>query len=247
MKRDEKREMKLVETKAVESNRNQRESRKAMENSKAAPATRKHRPQVEKRKQDGRTSLSTSLTTSKTVDEDQKLKDELKKLREEAALLRKKNEEAEQELRKRRAEENRAKAAEKAKREKEKLEQKRQKIKGGKRVVREQSTPMRNTKMMEKTKKANSNLGPEDEELLKPSILTRGKTVRRPPPGFMSGQDSMIDNANLNGTSKSLNLYGEIGKGNYAFMGHNIHASDDVNNLGGSNSSQIAVTPRRIP
>ena len=71
---------------------------------------------------------------------------------------------------------------------------------------------MRNTKMMEKTKKANSNLGPEDEELLKPSILTRGKTVRRPPPGFMSGQDSMINNANLNGTSKSLNLYGDIGE-----------------------------------
>ena len=90
--------------------------------------------------------------------------------------------------------------------------------------------------MMEKTKKANSNLGPEDEELLKPSILTRGKTVRRPPPGFMSGQDSIINNANVNGTSKSLNLYGDIGKGNYAFMGHNIHASDDVNNLGGSNS-----------
>ena len=100
------------------------------ENSKAAPAPRKHRPQVEKRKQDGRTRLSTSLTASKRLTKIKKLKDELKKLREEAALLRKKNEEAEQELRKRRAEENRAKAAEKAKREKEKLEQKRQKIKG---------------------------------------------------------------------------------------------------------------------
>ena len=78
LKRDEKREMKSVEAKDVESNRNQRESRKAMENSKAAPAPRKHRPQVEKRKQDGRTRLSTSLTASKTLDEDQKLKDEVK-------------------------------------------------------------------------------------------------------------------------------------------------------------------------
>ena len=36
--RDEKREIKSVEAKAVESNRNQRESRKTMENGKAAPA-----------------------------------------------------------------------------------------------------------------------------------------------------------------------------------------------------------------
>ena len=46
MKRDEKREMKLVETKAVESNRNQRESRKAMENSKAAPAPESTGPKL---------------------------------------------------------------------------------------------------------------------------------------------------------------------------------------------------------
>ena len=236
-KREERREIKSVETKVVENDRSQRESRNAMENSKAVSTIRKHRSQAEKRKQDGRTRAFSGSTASKTVDEDQKLKDEVKKLREEAALLRKKNEEAEEELRKRRAEENRKKAAENAKREKEKSEQKRQKIRRDKTEARNQSTPMRNSKVAEKTNSANSNLGPEDEELLKPSRLTRGKTVRRPPPGFMSGQDSMlVDNANINGTNKSLNLYGEIGKSNYAFMGHNVNAGNDVNNLNDSNS-----------